>query len=102
MSTFRSWLHSLNDTDLVDNYVSVEEVAQYIDKKDHMLKQKVDATLDNFDDRQLLNFCMIGKIPLKMCSEDFWMKRYHSRIGQHSKPSNLSWKKFYLQSLSKQ
>ena len=74
-----------------------------------MITPSRDTTLkmmENLDDKDLLSLCAIkNKNILKLCSnESFWMNRFMARISKDtiiSKPDNISWKRYYLETIIK-
>jgi hypothetical protein len=53
--------------------------------------------LDELEDGDLLNICLINKSANKLCNDDNLCKnRFLKKWGNHFKSEDKSWKKFYL------
>lgn len=53
--------------------------------------------LNNLDDKDLLNFCLTKN---NICDEEFWKKRTYSKFKDICKPSDKTWKQYYLYRLT--
>ena len=57
--------------------------------------------LSEVNDRDLFSFCLVNKQINQICKDEhFWRNRFLSRFGQFKKPTNVSWRKQYLITVS--
>jgi len=60
--------------------------------------------MEELDIRSLLNFCLTNTYISELCKNDmFWKRRFEQRIGYGKfKPTDMSWRKYYLKLLSQE